>query len=195
MSSTKFLKNLHTVASSQKYQSISWNSQGNGVIIKDKSLFIEEALPLICKSDEYGTFIRQLNNYGFSKTKNHGVDEFVNESFHKDNPDNLNQIRRRNPVEKPLDLHLIQRNQNTLHSNLYTMNEMNKRLVEEVYKLKDKVDRHEKTINELVKAFITMFNKRQIKEEVPRLERKESPKEEEDPLDLDLFLEDTYDGI
>ncbi|KAI5170717.1 hypothetical protein NEFER03_0176 [Nematocida sp. LUAm3] len=193
MSSMKFLKNLHTVASSQKYQSISWNSKGNGIIIRDKALFIEEALPLICKSDEYGTFIRQLNNYGFSKTKNHGVDEFINETFHKDNPDALNQVKRKHPSEKPVDLHLIQRNQNTIHSNLYTMNEMNKRLVEEVYKLKDKVDRHEKTINELVKAFITMFNKRQIKEEHPRIEGKESPKDSS--LDLDLFLDDEYSGI
>ncbi|KAI5187126.1 hypothetical protein NEHOM01_1952 [Nematocida homosporus] len=170
MSSIKFLKNLYAVASSGAHSAIQWNNQGNGILILDKNRFIRESLPSICKSDEYGTFIRQLNNYGFSKVKTGGVDEFVNEHFQKDSPESLLQLKRRNFTEKTVDLQALQNNQYQLHASMCEINEVNRSLLQELYHLKGKVEQQEKTINELVRAFIRIFNKQSPKQAVPQLE-------------------------
>lgn len=185
-STMKFLKNLHAIASSDEHPAIEWNKAGNGVVIVDKNRFMRESLPSICKSDEYGTFIRQLNNYGFSKTKTNGRDEFINENFSKDSPDSLMFIRRKNFSERQsTDLTMLQQSQYQLHSNVCTISEINKQLMHELYYLKEKVNQHEKAINDLVRAFIRVFNKQDQILKVPSLEKggkKEEKREDEDLL-------------
>jgi len=159
----RFLKALFEAASSDKHRSIVWNQAGNGLVILDKLDFIKNTLPLICKTDEYGTFIRQLNNYGFSKIKSGNSDEFVNERFLRSSPESLVLLRRKVVPEKDKanELRVLHENQETLQSNMEVLNDINKKLLNEMYYLKERVQRQERTINELVKALFHIFNKKE----------------------------------
>ncbi|KAI5191731.1 hypothetical protein NECID01_1612 [Nematocida sp. AWRm77] len=214
----KFLKNLHAVASSEQHPSIVWNKQGNGVVVLDKTVFIRDSLPQICKTDEYGTFIRQLNNYGFTKVKSYCTDEFVNEKFQKDVPETMSLLRRRTLSEKGSDVCTLAENQKVLYANMSHLNEINRKLLNEVYYLKEKVSRQESTINDLVKAFINIFNKKDLPAEKLQIEEDRgnkaishltevldldrdldaSPsnkKEDTDNAAIDAFLNDEFGGI
>ncbi|KAI5181374.1 heat shock transcription factor 1 [Nematocida sp. AWRm80] len=177
MSGVKFLKNLYSILSSDYHRSIEWNKEGNGLVILNKAEFIKHTLPILCKSDEYGTFLRQLSNYGFSKIKNQMVDEFVNNKFLRDDPASLDLLRRKHSTDKSIDVEkevqVIQNNQQVLHSNMVSISNINRELLNEVYYLKDRVAQQDRTINELVKAFIRLFNKTDIKKEAFQLPDKE----------------------
>ena len=62
---------------------IHWNSEGTGIIIPNINKFTENLLPKYFKHNNYASFIRQLNIYGFHKMK--GIikngDEYKNEKF------------------------------------------------------------------------------------------------------------------
>ncbi|OAG31835.1 hypothetical protein NEDG_00310 [Nematocida displodere] len=204
MSGIKFLRNLYDVASSPEHKAIVWNKEGNGIVIVDKVLFIEESLSKICKTDEYGTFVRQLNNYGFSKLKNRGCDEFVNEKFLKDSVDSLLTLKRKSLSEKPVDLHHLESNQKALGQSVAGIDNLTRRVYQEVCFLRDKVERQDKTIHELIKAFIKLFNQEGVKKETLRLEGASDLKnilteitdqEETEDLTLDHFLNNEFDHV
>lgn len=213
MSAMKFLKNLYEVVSSDTHKSIEWNAQGNGIVILDKSEFMQNSLPTICKTDEYGTFIRQLNNYGFSKVKNANRDEFINERFLRDAPEMLSLLKRKNFSEKLPDMLTIQNNQRMLYSNITNINELNSKLLTEVYYLKEKVTQQEKTINELIRAFIHIFNTQEVKPGKLRIEDSNpdshlknilmdlSDKQESkdnkntEDINIDAFLDEEFDRV
>lgn len=161
MPSMKFLRNLYRIVESEKHPSITWNEKGNGILVQDKQMFIAQSLPSICKSDEYGTFVRQLNNYGFSKTKQNDVDEFVHPRFLKGKFEEVEELKRKTHVKKQPEFQLLHHNQQVLNANILTINDVNKKLVTEVYHLKEKVNQQERTINELISAFIRLFNKQE----------------------------------
>ena len=48
---------------------ISWNNDGNAILIKDRYKICEKVLPKYFKHNNYSSFIRQLNLYGFYKSK------------------------------------------------------------------------------------------------------------------------------
>lgn len=200
----KFLRNLYYVVCSEEHPSIAWNEEGNGFLILDKIEFMRNTFPLLCKSDEYGTFIRQLNNYGFSKEKRLGVDEFVNPKFVKGSPNLLEFLKRKTSAsaEKGSDLLLLKSDQDLLHRNMTTINEINRKLASEVYILKKKVDQQDRTINELVRAFIRIFNKQEAKKQTLQIEDNTEIKnilsdipEENEELSIDEFLNNEFDQI
>ena len=73
---------------------ISWNDKGDSVLIYDKHK-MEDILPLIFKTNNYNSFVRQLNIYTFKKIKNKmNIEEFKNIFFKKNNKDELFKIQR-----------------------------------------------------------------------------------------------------
>lgn len=202
----KFLKNLYEIASSDAHPAITWNKEGNGIVILDKLRFIQESLPRICKTDEYGTFIRQLNNYGFAKVKAHDIDEFINDRFRKNSPETLALLKRKTTTEKAPDLLNIYDNQQTLYTNVSHLNEINRKLLNEMYYLKEKVSQQEKTINELVKAFINLFNKPETrleklqiadpeKKAMAHLAEISDANEDTEDSAIDAFLDDEFGRV
>ncbi|KAI5191430.1 heat shock transcription factor 1 [Nematocida minor] len=201
----KFLRNLYTVVCSDEYPSIAWNEEGNGFMILDKAEFMRTTFPKLCKSDEYGTFIRQLNNYGFSKEKRLGLDEFVNSKFIRGSPHLLEYLKRKTllPAEKSSDLFDLKTSQAHLHSNMGAINEINRKLANEVYILKKKVDQQDRTINELVRAFIRIFNKQDAKKETLQIEDNseikniltDMPPADVEDISIDEFLNNEFDQI
>jgi len=83
---------------------ISWNQAGTSFIVKDSETFSQIILPKYFKTNNFNSFVRQLNMYNFHKVKNanskgtKGEDqvwEFENENFIRDKPHLLVNIKRK----------------------------------------------------------------------------------------------------
>lgn len=77
---------------------VTWDDQGEVIIIKDKTRFEELILPKFFDSNRYQSFKRQLYNYGFNKKSPDGNNHilFTNPHFHRDKPELLHKIQRNN---------------------------------------------------------------------------------------------------
>ena len=77
-----------------------WNEDGKIIIITDPYKFSDKILHKICKHNNYTSFIRQLNIYGFHKInniKNSKAEQFINEKFtSKISEDEIKKIPRNN---------------------------------------------------------------------------------------------------
>ncbi|KAK2382973.1 hypothetical protein P8452_38292 [Trifolium repens] len=61
---------------------VSWNEEGNGFVVWSPAEFSELILPKYFKHNNFSSFIRQLNTYGFKKTSSK-IWEFKHEKFQK----------------------------------------------------------------------------------------------------------------
>ena len=65
-----FLSRLYDILNDNSYKDIiSWNDEGTHVLIKDIYKLSDEVLPKYYNHRKYTSFVRQLNMYGFYKTK------------------------------------------------------------------------------------------------------------------------------
>ena len=81
-----FLSKLYDIINDDKNKkSIHWNEDGTCIIISNVTKFSNEVLPKYYKHNNYSSFIRQLNMYGFQKCQ--GVlkdgEKFEHEKFKK----------------------------------------------------------------------------------------------------------------
>jgi len=86
-----------------------WSDDGDTFLIKEPEVFAREIIPQFFKHNNFSSFVRQLNFYGFRKIKNDPIklsDErnnieskwwkFKHEKFLKGRPDLLSEIRKSN---------------------------------------------------------------------------------------------------
>ena len=112
--SESFLLKLHDILKNNSYNNIiHWDTDGKRVIISDVVNLCNLVLPKFYKHHNYSSFVRQLNMYGFHKSK--GIiksgEGYEHESFCKESTkDEITQMNRTNKKMKIL-LNYIKSNQ------------------------------------------------------------------------------------
>eukprot|EP01116_Phalansterium_solitarium_P009052 TRINITY_DN2305_c0_g2_i1.p2 TRINITY_DN2305_c0_g2~~TRINITY_DN2305_c0_g2_i1.p2 ORF type:complete len:341 (-),score=97.49 TRINITY_DN2305_c0_g2_i1:2441-3463(-) len=88
-----FILKLYQILSTPAYNPyVCWGSHGLSVFVRDVESFCTQVLPKHFKHNNFGSFARQLNIYGFRKV---GDGEFKHEMFVRASPHLLGRIRRR----------------------------------------------------------------------------------------------------
>ncbi|KAM7489119.1 hypothetical protein LguiB_026603 [Lonicera macranthoides] len=91
------LKTYDMVDDSSTDEIVSWSSTRNSFVVWNPPEFARLLLPTYFKHNNFSSFIRQLNTYGFRKIDPEKW-EFANEDFVKDRKHLLRNIHRRKPI-------------------------------------------------------------------------------------------------
>ena len=95
---TNFLKNTYGILNNETLSStIRWTEDGGSFLICDIYSFTNTVLPSFFKHSNLSSFIRQLNMYGFHKSKEDDSEiiQFSHPSFHRDKKELLKEIHRK----------------------------------------------------------------------------------------------------
>ncbi|KAJ1999957.1 hypothetical protein H4R26_004839 [Coemansia thaxteri] len=138
-----FVSKLHEMVNDSQYQHlISWNFSGTSFVVCNIMEFSRELLPKHFKHNNFSSFVRQLNMYGFHKVNKsprghrtmaeNQIWEFSHPKFVRDRPDLLDQIKR-----KTMESESLRREAGDLHANFVMLQVSHTDLVKRVHHLQE----------------------------------------------------------
>jgi len=163
---SKFIKNLYKIVSDDSINEIKWNQNGDGIIILDRDNFVKNILPLLSKTREYSSFVRQLNYYGFNKTKGlyEEGDEYISPHFRMNREDYLIHIKRENGKQKNTEIEKYKNDSEKLTQDLDTLNSNNIELRNQIHQVMKKLEQNDNVLRQVVEVFSNIFRIEPCKE-------------------------------
>ncbi|GAA5968470.1 hypothetical protein JCM11641_007646 [Rhodosporidiobolus odoratus] len=181
-----FLNKLYSMVSDTATDDlIYWSDEGDSFFITSADRVAKELLPRFFKHSNFGSFVRQLNMYGFHKVPHlqQGVLkkekaeeaellEFNNPNFTRSQPDLLCLIRRQKAktgaegtaengaLDFPAlltDLAAIRKHQTAISADLKDLQERNHALWQEALSSREKHKKQEETINKILRFLAGVF--------------------------------------
>ncbi|CAG8492652.1 17180_t:CDS:2 [Dentiscutata erythropus] len=179
-----FLNKLYNMVNDpQSNELITWSESGNSFLVKRPQDFAKEVLPRFFKHNNFSSFVRQLNMYGFHKIPHlqQGVLqsdgqseqwEFSNTNFLRNQPDLLYFVTRKKGkdaenIKEPNEIDInhilneivsIKKHQMTISADLKNIQRDNQILWQETMTARDRHRRQQETIDKILRFLASVFS-------------------------------------
>lgn len=154
----KFITKLYKITSEDRYKGIGWTPDGLRIHVYDRDVFVKETLPLISKTKEFGTFIRMLNSYGFSKSKDiEDEDIYYNRNFRRGREDLLGLNECVKVKQKKCGDLQVKVGDGTMKGIVEYLYAQNRELYTEISACKERIERQERSLNGIVEILSRVF--------------------------------------
>ncbi|CAG8433348.1 1557_t:CDS:2 [Diversispora eburnea] len=192
-----FLNKLYNMVNDpQSNDLIIWSESGNSFLVKRPQDFAKEVLPRFFKHNNFSSFVRQLNMYGFHKIPHlqQGVLqsdgqseqwEFSNTNFLRNQPDLLYFVTRKKGkdtenIKEPSEIdfnHIlneiasIKKHQMTISTDLKNIQRDSQVLWQETMTARDRHRRQQETIDKILRFLASVFSAEKKRAIVPKKRR------------------------
>ncbi|KAK4517814.1 uncharacterized protein ATC70_001160 [Mucor velutinosus] len=179
-----FVHKLYNMVLDDQFQHlIAWNYAGASFIVCNIMEFARDVLPKHFKHNNFSSFVRQLNMYGFHKVNKsprghrtlaeNQIWEFSHSKFLRDRPDLLDDIKRKtmesDTVRRETDLHahmaMMQVSQSDMLQQINHLYDSFSQIVKELHETKQKQEHHNTLVKDVL-SYITQQNGGQLPHEL-----------------------------